>query len=112
LFLHIHTNLISVFVSKLFWSDWNRDGPKIEWSNLDGSDRKLLVSSPNVQLPNSLAVSQQTGELCFADAGVQKIGCVDSYTGVLRTIIGNLSYPFGLGISNDHYYWTDWTTWV
>jgi len=59
----------------LYWSDWNRNEPKIEWSNLDGSDRRTLVSSPDVKLPNSLALLFSSGEICYADAGNQKIEC-------------------------------------
>lgn len=103
----------SIF-SKLYWSDWNRDGPKIEWSNLDGSEREILLSAPAVNLPNSLSISQKTGELCFADAGeIKKIGCIDTYTRNVRTIVsiaGNSSYPFGLAITDDNIYWTDWAT--
>lgn len=62
---------------KLFWSDWNRDDPKIESANLDGSERRILAKSPQVKLPNSLAISLNSGEVCFADAGAgnQKIEC-------------------------------------
>ncbi|GAB0089199.1 Nidogen [Sergentomyia squamirostris] len=95
---------------KLFWSDWNRVQPKIEWSNLDGTDRKVLITHPDVVLPNSLAISQKTGEVCFADAGNFQIGCYDTYAGSRRVVLSNLSYPFGLTVSDDHFYWTDWTT--
>lgn len=61
--------------SKIFWSDWNRVDPKIEWANLDGTERQTLVSSPQVKLPNSLALSMSSGEICYADAGNQKIEC-------------------------------------
>lgn len=98
------------FSSKLFWSDWNRDSPKIEWSNLDGTDRATLLTKPNVQLPNSLAIKQQTGEVCFADAGTKKIDCVSSYSKRVRTIAENLKYPFGLAVSDDQFFWTDWET--
>lgn len=84
--------------------------PKIEWSNLDGTEREILLSSPAVKLPNSLAISSRSAELCFADAGTQKVDCIDSFSKHVRTIAGNLSYPFGLAITDDHYYWTDWTT--
>ena len=63
------------FSSKLFWSDWNRVSPKIEFSNLDGSERSLLLGSPEITLPNSLALSLATGEICYADAGNKKIEC-------------------------------------
>lgn len=94
----------------MYWSDWNRDGPKIEWSNLDGTEREILLTDPAVKLPNSLSISQSTGELCFADAGTKKIECIDTYTHAVRTIASNLSYPFGLTVTDDQFYWTDWTT--
>lgn len=94
----------------LFWSDWDRSGPKIEFSNLDGSGRQLLLGSPHVVLPNSLVIHPHTGDLCFADAGTKKIECVDVYTKIPRTIASNLSYPFGLAATEDHFYWTDWST--
>lgn len=94
----------------MYWSDWNRDGPKIEWSNLDGTERELLLTDPSVKLPNSLSISQSTGELCFADAGTKKIECIDTYSRAVRTIAANLSYPFGLTVTDDQFYWTDWTT--
>jgi hypothetical protein len=74
---NLELNLNEFFLRKLFWSDWNRDEPKIESSNLDGSDRQVVAKSPQVKLPNSLALSLNSGEICYADAGVgnQKIEC-------------------------------------
>lgn len=70
----------------------------------------VLLSSPAVNLPNSLAISSRTGELCFADAGTQKIECIEPYHRSLRTIATSLSYPFGLAVTSERLYWTDWTT--
>lgn len=61
-------------VRKLFWSDWNRISPKIEWSDLDGSQREVFVQGPNVKLPNSIAIDWYTDEICWADAGLKSIG--------------------------------------
>lgn len=61
-------------VRKLFWSDWNRNSPKIEWSNLDGSQREVFVQGPSVKLPNSIAIDWYTDEICWADAGLKSIG--------------------------------------
>lgn len=94
--------------SKIYWSDWNREAPKIESANLDGTEREVQLKSPDVNLPNSLAINPTTGELCFADAGVNRIGCIDVYSQRSRIVVENLSYPFGLTISGDHFYWTDW----
>lgn len=39
-----------------------------------------------------------------------KIIGIDTYTKQPRIVAENLSYPFGLAITDDHYYWSDWTT--
>lgn len=96
--------------SKLYWSDWNRESPKIEQSNLDGTNRVILLQSPSLVLPNSLAISTRTGELCYADAGTQKVECIEPYRQSVRTVATGLSYPFGLAVTNERFYWTDWTT--
>lgn len=96
--------------SKLYFSDWNRDAPTIEQSNLDGTNRVILLSSPAVILPNSLAISASTGELCFADAGTHKVECIEPFRKTVRTMATELPYPFGLTITNERLYWTDWTT--
>lgn len=59
---------------KVFWSDWNRESPKIEWANMDGTERGVFISGASVQLPNSLAIDFNTDELCWADAGTKTIG--------------------------------------
>lgn len=94
----------------MYWSDWNRDAPKIESSNLDGTEREVLLSSPDVKLPNYLAIPQNAAELCYADAGTQKVECITPYSRSIRTIAANLSYPFGLAASDERLFWTDWTT--
>lgn len=104
------TNSNYFHFSKIYWSDWNRADPKIEWANLDGTEREKLLGQPQVQLPNSLAVKHQTGELCFADAGNKVIGCVNTYTKHVTTMASNLTYPFGLAVTDDSFYWTDWQT--
>ncbi|XP_047002161.1 nidogen isoform X1 [Schistocerca americana] len=95
---------------KIFWSDWNRASPKLEWANMDGSDRQTFLEGPSVQLPNSLAIDFERDELCWADAGTKSIACIGISTSQQRTIVANASYPFGLTISPDNYYWTDWNT--
>lgn len=53
---------------RLYWSDWNRDSPKIEMSNMDGTDRTVLVND-GIELPNGLSFDHHTRQLCWADAG-------------------------------------------
>lgn len=57
-----------LFFRRLYWSDWNRDSPKIEMSNMDGTDRTLLVKD-GLELPNGLTYDPRAKQLCWADAG-------------------------------------------
>ncbi|XP_013187804.1 nidogen [Amyelois transitella] len=93
---------------KVFWSDWNRSGAKIEWANMDGSQRGIFLDQADVNLPNSLAIDWQRDRLCFADAGLSAIKCVGIDTLERETVVANCSYPFGLAINGDKFYWTDW----
>ena len=61
------------FRRRLYWSDWNRDHPKIEFSGLDGIGRQTLVGE-GLSLPNSLVIDSNSDQLCWADAGNHNIG--------------------------------------
>ncbi|XP_031781812.1 nidogen isoform X2 [Nasonia vitripennis] len=95
---------------KIFWSDWYRPAPKLECANEDGTGRQIFLTGEHVKLPNSLAIDWYTDELCWADAGTFTINCANIDNKSVRVIAKNLSYPFGLAISQNHYYWTDWKT--
>lgn len=53
----------------MFWTDWNRDYPKVERAYMDGSERMKLVES-NLGLPNGLVIDFDTYHVCWADAGI------------------------------------------
>ena len=70
----------------MFWTDWDRYGPKIESANMDGTERMvtiiiILTHTKSKSLyhqtlvgshlgePNSLAVDFFLYEVCWADAG-------------------------------------------
>nr|XP_012216142.1 PREDICTED: nidogen-2 isoform X2 [Linepithema humile] len=95
---------------KIFWSDWNRASPKLEWANEDGTDRAIFLQGDFVKLPNSLSIDWSTDELCWADAGTFTISCVEIDSKKVHVVANELTYPFGLAISQYHYYWTDWKT--
>ncbi len=57
--------------SRLFWSDWERNYPRIETSNLDGSDRRVFVDAL-IGMPNALAMDFENHQLCWTDAGSAK----------------------------------------
>lgn len=58
----------------LFWSDWDRQNPKIERSNMDGSDRRPSFITNELKLPNSLIVDNEHDDICWTDAGLRRIG--------------------------------------
>nr|XP_045605047.1 nidogen-like isoform X1 [Procambarus clarkii]XP_045605056.1 nidogen-like isoform X1 [Procambarus clarkii] len=91
----------------LFWSDWNRRGPKIEVSGLDGSNRRVLVDQ-DIELPNSLVVEYDAGTLCWADAGTHKIECVGIHGSGRRVVMEGARYPFGLTLLGQEFFFTDW----
>lgn len=77
---------------------------------MDGSQRGIFLDQSDVKLPNSLAIDWSRDRLCYSDAGFASIKCVGIDTLEKETIAVNCSYPFGLAISGDTYYWTDWKT--
>lgn len=56
------------YCRRLYWADWNRDGPKIEMANMDGTERVVLVKD-DLGLPNGLTFDTDNQQLCWADAG-------------------------------------------
>lgn len=54
--------------STLYWTDWNREAPKIEASSVEGENRRVVVSD-GIGLPNALTYDSSTGQVCWADAG-------------------------------------------
>lgn len=92
---------------KIFWSDWSRQFPRIEGASMDGSDRRI-VAKDNVELPNGLAIDYEREDLCWGDAGSHKIECLNLDSMVRRTAVAPVKYPFGLAISRNSFYWTDW----
>lgn len=52
----------------MYWSDWNRDAPKIEKANMDGTERSVFVET-ELGLPNGLTFDHQTQHVCWGDAG-------------------------------------------
>ena len=93
----------------MYWSDWG-SWPKIEQANMDGSARKILVSS-GLTWVNSLAMDYQKRLLYWCDASLDKIERVD-LQGNNRVMILNLSlyslHPFGLALFDDVLFWSDW----
>lgn len=103
-----HLILFYLYLRKMYWADWGRNRPKIEVANMDGSDRRVLVQSPALKVPNGLTLVQSTNELCYCDAGVKEICCVNLGDLSMRKVVRRALYPFGITNFNRTLFWTDW----
>jgi hypothetical protein len=98
------------FSRYVFWTDWNRQNPRIERANMDGSERKVLVSD-KLGLPNGLYYDHHRRELCWGDAKMKTIECVRDDGSNRRVILTDqTTMIFGLSDGLQYAYWTDWST--
>ncbi|KAM6893502.1 nidogen-2 [Xenentodon cancila] len=91
----------------LYWTDWNREAPKIESSSVDGLNRRVVVSD-GIGLPNALTYDSSSGQICWADAGTKRLECVSPNGSDRRVIHSGLNYPFSMVYYRNHFYYTDW----
>jgi len=99
---------IDLIGRKLYYSDWHRENPFIGRVDLDGKNNEVFVNQ-DIHLPNGLAIVQSTKELCWVDAGSQRLSCIGLDGSHRRLVYAPLEYPFGLAVRNDErFYWTDW----
>ncbi|XP_061571402.1 nidogen-2 [Cololabis saira] len=91
----------------LYWTDWNREAPKIESASVDGRDRRVVVSD-GIGLPNALTHDSSSGQVCWADAGTKRLECVSPDGSDRRVIHSGLNYPFSMVHHGNHFYYTDW----
>uniref|UniRef100_A0A665TBV2 Nidogen 2a (osteonidogen) n=1 Tax=Echeneis naucrates TaxID=173247 RepID=A0A665TBV2_ECHNA len=91
----------------LYWTDWNREAPKIESSSVEGQNRRVVVSD-GVGLPNALTYDSSSGQICWADAGTKRLECISPDSSGRRVIHPTLNYPFSMVYYRNHFYYTDW----
>uniref|UniRef100_A0A803VAG5 Nidogen 2 n=1 Tax=Ficedula albicollis TaxID=59894 RepID=A0A803VAG5_FICAL len=98
---------VHYFPSNLYWTDWNREAPKIETSTVNGDNRRVLVHT-DIGLPNGLTFDPFSKLLCWADAGTKHLECTFPDGSGRRVIQSNLNYPFSIVSYANHFYHTDW----
>ncbi|XP_061693207.1 nidogen-2 isoform X2 [Syngnathoides biaculeatus] len=91
----------------LYWTDWNREAPKIESASVDGQNRRVVVSE-GIGLPNALTYDYSSGHICWADAGTKRLECIFPDGSGRRVINPSLNYPFSMVYHGNHFYYTDW----
>jgi low density lipoprotein receptor-related protein 5/6 len=78
----------------MYWSDWG-EKPKIERANLDGTDRRVLIST-DLGWPNGLAVDREGGRLYWGDAKTDRIETSDLLGGDRKVLVqDSLPHIFG-----------------
>ncbi|KAI6068034.1 Nidogen-2 [Aix galericulata] len=100
-------NRVNYSPSNLYWTDWNREAPKIETATVNGANRRVLVSK-DIGLPNGLTFDPFSKLLCWADAGTKNLECTFPDGAGRRIIQNSLNYPFSIISYADHFYHTDW----
>ncbi|KAI1717083.1 g2F domain-containing protein [Ditylenchus destructor] len=100
--------VIDITNRHLYYSDWHRESPRIGRIDLDGSNHRTFVSE-NIHLPNGLTLLHGRRELCWVDAGSQRLVCIGLNGSGRRDVYKSLEYPFGLTSHQEQrFYWTDW----
>ncbi|XP_053950646.1 low-density lipoprotein receptor-related protein 4 [Anastrepha ludens] len=90
----------------MFWSDWGEHA-MIERADMDGNER-IIIADTNLKWPNGLAIDYDQQKLYFVDGGTKTLESMDFDGGRRKVILGNLGHPFGLDISENRVFWTDW----
>lgn len=101
------------FLRKLYWTNTNWDKPTIERSNLDGSEREVLISG-NVDMPQDISIDQANDKIYWADVGSGIYYRIESANldGTNRKIVLEDTHqrPYSIAVTDEMIYWTDLTS--
>ncbi|KFB37667.1 hypothetical protein ZHAS_00004907 [Anopheles sinensis] len=99
-----YTIAIDPHQGKLYWASVK---DFIEWSNLDGTDRQVLIKLQRVT--PYILISMSTGELCHSGV-YTKIECIDTRTKRTHAVVksNTVSHFPNLAITEKHLYWTEY----
>ena len=98
----------------LFWTDWDKDIPRIECADMSGMNRKVIfnvTTYKNGAWPNGLSLDYVLKRLYWIDARADSIHSSKYDGSDHREILRNsvyLSHPFSITIFESDVYWTDW----
>lgn len=92
----------------MFWTDWG-PSPKVERAQMDGNKRMRIVSA-SLYWPNGLAVDKIEKRIYWVDAQLKLMASVDYDGNHRRTVAMDLAYPYGIAVTPNQVFWTDWNT--
>ncbi|OXU25251.1 hypothetical protein TSAR_015309 [Trichomalopsis sarcophagae] len=90
----------------IYWAEWG-DQPRIGRANLDGSNRKSIVST-DLSLPNGLSIDYVARKLYWADALKDRIEMSDLHGRYRIALVPEAVNAFGLSQYGNNIYWGDW----
>lgn len=89
--------LLFVIFSRMYWTDWGMN-TKIEKSNLDGTDRIVLVNTL-IGWPNGLAIDRIQRKLYWADAKLDRIEYINLDGSGRKVLVSeNIPHVFGFSL--------------
>lgn len=95
----------------LFWTDWSQKKAAISRSNLDGTDIRVLFTSPQVVWPNGITIDFIAERVYWVDASKDYIASCDLNGKTFKKILdqdNRVAHPFAVGVYKDLMYWDDW----
>ncbi|XP_055684209.1 low-density lipoprotein receptor-related protein 4 [Lutzomyia longipalpis] len=90
----------------LFWSDFGSI-PRIERAEMNGERRVKIVES-KIGWPNALSVDEVEKRIYWTDAQYNTIESADFDGNYRNILLSDLPHPYGLAITENKIYWTDW----
>ena len=91
----------------IYWLDYGQF-PMIARANLDGSDRRELVTGSDwISDPRDLTIDMQTNDVFWVDSKIDAIFKVNYEGGQRQMIRNSLPSPKGLSILKGEIYWVD-----
>lgn len=99
----------------LFWTDWDKNTPRIERSSMDGTDRIILSNLTEIRgrWPNGLTVDNTNNRIYWADAHSHSIYTSDfNGRNVIPILLNHhlLAHPFSIHVFGSYIFWIDWGT--
>ncbi|CAH1782417.1 unnamed protein product [Owenia fusiformis] len=93
----------------MYWTDWGYFS-RIERADMNGENRVVLVEVGKGRWPNGLTIDTEAGQLYWCDARTDRIETAD-VRGRFRKVLLQEKHVhyFGLAVSEENIYFTDWT---